>query len=55
MSSDTTIHYLKRRIAFHKVEAKYLFFFNIKVTHEASSKNSLVVYNNKKIKMLSLA
>jgi len=52
MSSDTTVHYLGKRTAFQKVEAKHLF-FNMKVTHEDSPENPPVVYNNMKIKMLS--
>lgn len=52
------VRYLGKRTALlQSVEAKYpfFFFFTIKTTYEDSPENPLVVYNNMKIKMLSVA
>lgn len=53
----SSVCYLGKRTALlQSVEAKYpFFFFTIKTTHEDSPENPLVVYNNMKIKMLSVA
>lgn len=51
----SSVHYLGKRTALlQSVKAKFLF-FTIKITHEDSPENPLVVYNNMKIKILSVA
>lgn len=51
----SSLRYLGKRTALlQSVEANFFFFFTIKTAHEDSPENPLVVYNNMKIKRLSV-